>query len=89
MTATIYKFPSQEKETTYRIPLYNDQEIEVVLICVNVFCEDDLKYDLDTLNFLDPLVVIDCLKMALVSNIFSERFKSYVKTVMKNIEEIK
>lgn len=86
MAAIIYSFPELKTKPTCRIPLYSDEEIEVTLTCVNVFCKDDIKYNIDTISFLDPEVTVDCLKMALVSNIFSERFKSYVKTVLKNVE---
>lgn len=88
MTATIYSFPKQqEQEKKFRIPLYTDQEIEVVLICVNLFYDSDIRYNTDTLNLLDPTYVIECLKMGLVANIFNEKFRFFIKSILKNVEE--
>lgn len=89
MAATIYKFPSPPaQEPKYRIPLYSDEEVEVAVISVNVFCNDNFKYNIDTLNFTEPVLVIECLKSSITSKIFSERFKIVARQILKNVEVI-
>lgn len=88
MAATIYKFPTLVHEPKYRIPLFSDEEVEVTIICVNVFSHEEIKYNIDTLNFIDPVTVIECLKLSISSKIFSEKFKIIARQVLKNVEEI-
>lgn len=89
MAARIYQFPKTPVlEPKYRIPLYSDEEIEVTIICVNVFLHDDIKYNIDKLNFIDPILIIESLKSSVSSPIFSEKFKAIVKRVLKNVETI-
>ena len=89
MAATIYSFPKLIKEPEYRLPLYSDEEVEVTIICVNVFSHHDIKYNIDTLCFLDTVTVLECLKSATSSKIFSEKFKTITRAILKNVEEVK
>lgn len=89
MAATIYQFPTPSpQEPKYRIPLFTEEEIEVTIISVNVFSQHDIRYNKDTLNFIDAVTVMECLKSSIVSKIFSERFKSVARNILKNVEKV-
>lgn len=89
MSATILKFPVKntlQKQTTLRLPLYTDGEIEAVLVCMNALGVDDMRHTFSSLVTLDPHLVIRNLNVALESIIFSEEFKKTVKNILDNIE---
>lgn len=88
MTATIYSFPKQEKVPVYRVPLYSDEEVEATLIVVNVFYDTDRRFTDVTVTQLNPEQVIECLKTAIVSGLFSEKFKSIIKRILANVEQV-
>ena len=61
--ADILKFPDKfvNGKRLYRIPLYTDLDIDVVLFCVNAFGETDKRVIIDDLIKMDPVDVIKCV----------------------------
>ena len=88
MTATIYNFPSNVPVTQYLVRLYNDAEVEVLLACLNVFSQDDIKYHFGLLEEMDPMLAIFCLRQAKDSYFFSTDFKIVVDIILNNVETL-
>lgn len=88
--ADILKFP--EKFVTgkrlYRIPLYTDLDIDVVLFCVNAFGETNKRVIIDDLIKMDPVDVIKCIDFSLESEYISNTTKAHIECIRKSIEEI-
>ena len=61
MTAKIYTFPEIKRKplTKYvvSIPLYSDAEIDTVIIAVNLYVVDDIRYSSYNIDSLDPDIV--------------------------------
>ena len=70
--ADILKFPDKfaNGKRLYRIPLYSDMDIDVVLFCVNAFGETDNRVIIDDLIKMDPVDVINVLTFRLNQSIF-------------------
>lgn len=88
MTATIYNFPSSIPETQYLVRLYNDTEVEVLLACLNIFSQDDIKYHFGLLEEIDPMLAIFCLRQGKDSNFFSSDFKTIIEIILNNVETL-
>ena len=86
MNATIYKFPNKEavEEQPLELPLFFEHEIEVLLICVNIF--GDNVYDWNTINTVDPKVAIECLQLAKDSWYFSDGFVDIIDDMLSNVK---
>lgn len=85
MAATIYRFPSKDK-VTYKIALYSEIEVEVVLICLNVFAEIEQPATFNNLGNIDSEKVLESLHLANDSWIFSNDMKSYIQQILNNVE---
>lgn len=85
MTATIYRFPSKE-QITYKISLFNDTEVDAVLICLNLFSDQGIFATYDNLGSIDPAFVIKSLNMGKESWIFSKEFKTIIEIILNNVE---
>ena len=90
MMADILKFPDKfyQGKRLYRIPLYTDFDINIVLFCVNAFGETDKRVIIDDLIKMDPLDVIKCIDFALESEYISNTTKAHIECIRKSIEEI-
>lgn len=88
MSATIFKFPEIKQQKTIRLPLYSEEEMAAVIICMNLIGETSEKCTYADLNTLDPFLVISNLNFSLNSNIFSEEFKYIIKNILDNVEEV-
>ncbi len=87
--AEILKFPDKFfGKRLYRIPLYSDMDIDVVLFCVNAFGETEKRAIIDDLVKMDPVDVIKCIDFALESEYISSMTKEHIKCIRKSIEEI-
>lgn len=88
--AEILKFPDKffRGRRLYRIPLYTDMDINLVLFCVNAFGETEQRLILDDLIKMDPVDVIKCIDYALESEYISSMTKSHIESIRKSIEEI-
>lgn len=88
--ADILKFPDRffHGKRLYRIPLYSDLDIDIVLFCVNAFGETDKRLIIDDLVKMDPVEVIKCIDFALESEYISNTTKAHIECIRKSIEEI-
>lgn len=90
MTAKIYTFPEIKRKplTKYvvSIPLYSDAEIDTVIIAVNLYVVDDIRYSSYNIDSLDPDTIIQCLDLALQDNVLSTKVKKIIKKIIKNVE---
>lgn len=86
----VVKFPN--KYTTerrhYRIPLYSQADVDLVLFCLNAFGNTDERLNSHDLGVLDPIYVMKCLDIAYQSDILSNSAKSHVKAIRDSVEEV-
>jgi hypothetical protein len=85
----IIKFPDKFRKEPrhYRIPLYTDADIEMVLFCVNAFGVTPNRSMIDDLSSMDPIEVIECLDIASQSDIMSSVAKNHIRCIRESIEE--
>jgi len=85
----ILKFPDRfrKEPRSYRIPLYTDADIEIVLFCVNAFGVTPNRNMIDDLLTMDPIEVIECLDIASQSDIISNVAKNHIRCIRESIEE--
>lgn len=88
--AEILKFPDKffRGRRLYRIPLYTDLDINLVLFCVNAFGDTEKRIIIDDLIKMDPVEVIKCIDFAMESEYISSMTKSHIESIRKSIEEI-
>ena len=88
MNATIYKFPTKDtlEDKTLELPLFFEHEIEVLLMCVNTFSEED--HDWDSISRVEPSLAVDCLNIAKNSWYFSEDFLDIVEDMLRNVKGV-
>ena len=86
MNATIYKFPTKEQleDIPLELPLFYEHEIEVLLTCVNIFC--DVKYDWESISKIEPLIAVGCLQAAKTSWYFSDDFLDIIDDMLSNVK---
>jgi hypothetical protein len=87
--SNILKFPDKFRKEPrhYRIPLYTDADIEIVLFCVNAFGVTSNRNMIDDLLSMDPIEVIECLDIASQSDIISTVAKNHIRCIRESIEE--
>lgn len=85
----IIKFPDKfrKEPRRYRIPLYSEWDVDLVLFCVNAFGTSDKRIIIDDLLQMDPIEVIECLDSALESDIISNMAKHHIACIRKSVEE--
>ena len=83
MTAEILKFPKryQKPKLGYRLPLYTDEEIDIVILVVNYFSTESLRK-------LDVFFVKKCLDTAHKSELLSVYAKKLITKIVNSIEEV-
>ena len=88
--ADIIKFPDRyfQGKRLYRIPLYSDHDINIVLFCINAFGETQERVIIDDLVKMDPVDVIKCIDFALDSEYISNTTKAHIECIRKSIEEV-
>ena len=61
--ARVLKFPDPQPKTIqgYRMSFYTEKEIDLALLCLNVFGFSYKKYDRKSLKQLDPIYIIECM----------------------------
>lgn len=87
--SNILKFPDKFRKESrhYRIPLYTDADIDIVLFCVNAFGVTPNRNMIDDLLAMDPIEVIECLDIAVKSDILSSVAKNHIRCIRESIEE--
>ena len=89
--SNIVKFPKSFRKTTpsgFKINLYSESEVEMVLFCVNIWGRHDTKYFRDDVRAFKPDFVIDALQRAYDSNLLSYEAREIINKIMKSIEPI-
>lgn len=88
----VIKFPTKKQLMGYRIPLYTQNEIFVVqtvlLLYARMFGYHQ-AITASTLKKIDPEIVINCLNMAIVSNVFNKDSLETMKKILCSIEEVR
>jgi hypothetical protein len=87
--SNILQFPDKFRKEPrhYRIPLYTDEDINVVLFCLNAFGNSDKRIIFDDLLELDPIDVMECLDFAVESDMISTMTKEHIHCIRKSVEE--
>jgi hypothetical protein len=67
--------------------LYTDEDINVVLFCLNAFGNSDKRIIFDDLLELDPIDVMECLDFAVESDMISTMTKEHIHCIRKSVEE--
>ena len=85
----VIKFPDKFRKEPrhYRIPLYSEGDVGLVLFCVNAFGTSEKRIIFDDLLEMDPVDVIECLDFALESDILSSMAKNHIACIRKSVEE--
>jgi hypothetical protein len=85
----VVKFPDKFLSCRrYRISLYTDFEVELVLAALNTYPECEKKYDADMLTALDPIFVRKALDFSIGNSIISDDAKVAIQNIINNMEEI-
>ena len=72
----------------YRICLYTDLEVELVVTALNTYPEGDKRYNADMLSTLDPIFVRKALDFSVGNSIISDVAKIAINKIINNMEEI-
>ena len=91
MTAEILAFPKNFKRTTslgVSINLYSEEEVDMVLFCLNIFGNKETIHTKEDLRFADPVYTLICMKEAYKSYLLSPDAKSIIHYIMKNVSEV-
>ena len=89
--SNVVKFPKSFRKTPpngFKINLYSESEVEMVLFCVNIWGRHDTKYSRDDLRTFKPEFVMDTLQRAYDSNLLSYEARNLINKIMKSIEPI-
>jgi hypothetical protein len=87
--AEILKFPDRFfPHRRYRISLYTDFDVELVLTALNTYPECDKRYTPEMLNTLDPIFVRKALDFCMDNSIISDVAKVAIQHIIDNMEEI-
>lgn len=86
----VVKFPKKRtsEPTGYRINLYTEDDITIVLTCLNLSddMDDDKKWVRRDLRTMEPEFVISKMKMCLESPILSEICKKSIFRIINSVE---
>ena len=91
MTANVIKFPKRFQKTTalgLAIKLYTEEEVDMVLFCLNIFGDENKSYRKEELRAIDPHFALGCMKKAYSSHLLSPDAKSIIHYIMKNVSEV-
>ena len=90
MKDNVIKFPEPKKPVIqgYRMSFYLEKEIDLALLCLNVYGFSYKKYDRKSLKQLDPLYIKECMIRAYNSELLSTVAKKILMRIIDNMEEI-
>jgi len=96
--SNVVPFPTRERAVAYRIPLYGDSEVNFAVAIINMFGRDVVnahplwyhpgEATTKNLRAFSPQFVIECLKMALESGIFSASGKKILNKILSSVEAV-
>ena len=87
MSAKLYRFPLKTFKGL-KIPLYNEEEIEITLMAINCFGTYEDRITENNIQKLDPLEIMKCLYEAKSSDVFSTKAKQTIANILKAIEAV-
>tara|TARA_E500000331_G_scaffold99303_2_gene96111 strand:+ start:6762 stop:7070 length:309 start_codon:yes stop_codon:yes gene_type:complete len=92
MSSNIIFFPKHKisSPTGYRINLYTEEQIDIVLFCINMTLDrnDPSRYTRKDLKSLDPEYVISKMTLCLDSTFLSKSAKEQIRKIIHSIEII-
>jgi hypothetical protein len=87
MQAKVIKFPRNNKEFTLK--LYTDEEIDLAVKAFNMFSMLEKNITKRSLQFIDPLHVINCLCMAKINfAFFSIHEHELCNKILETVERV-
>jgi|TARA_B100001540_G_scaffold24361_1_gene19905 hypothetical protein len=88
--SNILKFPKKHRwePTGYRINLYTEEDIYIVLLCLNISddLDDPKKWVRQDLRTLEPEFVIDKMSDCLDNQIISDPCKKQIRRIIQSAE---
>ena len=84
----ILNFPRKAKFVGYAIPLYTQEEIDVVLLAMNSFAFGRFKVTEYTISKYDPEFVIRALFFMVGNKLFSKEAREVSKKILSTVKEI-
>lgn len=91
--SNVIVFPTKTKNklfnVAYRVPLYGDEQIKIVVASLNLCGDVHTAVTEYTLKTQDPQFIIECLRRAYVDDMFSSKAKAIVAQILAQIEEVK
>lgn len=92
MNNNVIQFPNKQQvdDVGYRINLYTEEEIYIVLLCLNMTepMDSTRKYVTSDLRHLDPVFVMTRMYESLDSTLLSTKAKEHIKRIVNSIEVI-
>ena len=88
--AKVIKFPEPQPAVIqgYRMSFFTENEIDLALLCLNVYGFTERRYTRKTLKQLDPLYIKDCMIRAYNSDLLATTAKKTIMKIIDSIEEI-
>lgn len=86
----VIKFPEPAPKTIqgYRMSFYTEKEIDLALLCLNVYGFTEKRYTRKVLKQLDPLYIKECMIKAYNSDLLATTAKRTIMKIIDNMEEI-
>ena len=91
MSAKIIHFPKQYRRSTplgVAIELYTEEEVEMVLFCLNIFGDREKPFTQKELRSADPHYTLDCMRTAHNSFLLSHDAKAIISYIMRNVTDV-
>lgn len=97
MSNVIPLFPEKKKSVAFKIPLYGDIEVRLIVAIINMFGDRVIRKPYwclpphattKNLKLYNPNFVVECLKMAMSSDLFSTKSRVLIKKILEGIEEV-
>ena len=90
-------FKNKLRNVAHRIPLYGDEEVKLTIAVIGLFGDQVIRKPYwcipphvtpTNLKLYNPYFVIECLKLAINSTVFSYKAKTTIKKILENIETV-
>ena len=91
MSAKIINFPKQYRRSTplgVAIKLYTEEEVEMVLFCLNIFGDREKPFTQKELRSADPHYTLNCMRTAHNSFLLSHDAKAIISYIMRNVTDV-
>ena len=90
MSARIYQFPERHARyfNGYKISLYNEEEVFITILSMNVYGSFKEKVTEANLENYDPIDIIKALSEARRSSFLTNRSKQIILKILKTVEPL-